>query len=314
MAPPRNRRPGFSRRAQYGLFFGYVGAIGGALIGAGLLLLSTFDPPAYAVVRGFFGEITTPISSALDWVRRGVAGTPGAVSEHWNVKAENDRLKKQLETNETLISRARTLNQENRRLREMLKLRDATTDAVVAARLVNSSAASTRRYATLNAGSWQGVQNGMPVREPNGLIGQVVEAGANSSRVLLIIDAESIVPVRRTSDGMPAIAAGRGDGLLDIRSASLSSGEFKAGDTFVTSGTGGVFPPNIPVARVIKTSRDSGVAEPSANPDSLDFALVQRSFLPEPPPMPTPTPTSTPKPGATTAAKPTKPTVKSTPT
>lgn len=293
MAPPRNRRPGFSRRAQYGLFFGYVGAIGGALVGAGLLLLSTFNPPAYAAVTGFFAELTTPISSAADWVRRSVAGTPGAVSEHWNVKAENDRLKKELETDRTLIDRARTLSQENRRLREMVKLRDATTDAVVAARLVNSSASSTRRFATLNAGGWQGVKNGQPVRAPDGLIGQVIQAGPNTSRVLLIIDPESIVPVRRTSDGMPAIAAGRGDGLLDIRSASLSSGEFKAGDTFVTSGTGGVFPPNIPVARVIKTSRDAGVAEPSANPDALDFALVQQAFLP-PPPEPTPTPTPTP--------------------
>ena len=291
MAPPRNRRPGFSRRAQYGLFLSYVGAVGGALVGAVLLLLSTFDPPAYAAVRGFFGEITTPIASGLDWIRRGVAGTPQTISEHWDVKAENDRLKKELETERTLISRARTLNQENRRLRAMVKLRDATTDAVVAARLVNSSASSTRRYATLNAGFWQGVKAGQPVREPNGLVGQVVEAGPNSARVLLIIDTESIVPVRRTRDGMPAIAAGRGDGLLDIRSAGLSATQFQAGDGFVTSGTGGIFPPNIPVARVIRATRDAAVAEPTANPDSLDFALVQQPFLPGPPPAPTPSPT-----------------------
>lgn len=295
MAPPRNRRPGFSRRAQYGLFLGYVGAVGGALIGAILLLLSTFNPPAYAAVRGFFAEITTPISSGLDWVRRGVTGVPASISEHWDVKAENDRLKKELDVNKTLINRARTLNQENRRLREMLKLRDATTDAVVAARLVNSTAASTRRYATLNAGTWQKVVPGQPVRAPDGLIGQVIEAGANTARVLLIIDTESIVPVRRTSDGMPAIAVGRGDGLLDLRSAGNSTGVFKAGDNFVTSGTGGVFPPNIPVARVIKVTGDIAVGQPGANPDSLDFALVQRPFLPEPTPSPTPSPTAKPK-------------------
>jgi len=291
MAPSRDRRPGFSRRAQYSLFLAYVGAVGGALIGAGLLLLSTFNPPAYAAVRGFFGEITTPISSGLDWVRRSIANTPAGVSEHWNVKAENDRLKKQLDDNETLVMRARTLNQENRRLREMLKLRDVTTDAVVAARLVNSSASSTKRFATLNAGAWQGVRRGQPVRAPDGLIGQVVDAGPNSARVLLIIDPDSIVPVRRTSDGMPAIARGRGDGLLDVRSATLASGQFKAGDTFVTSGTGGIFSPNIPVARVIKTEGDAAIAQPAANPDALDFALVQQTFLPEPAPSPTPSPT-----------------------
>ena len=289
MASSRDRRPGFSRRAQYGLFLGYVGAVGGALIGAGLLLLSTFNPPAYAAVRGFFAEVTTPISSGLDWVKRSIAGTPAGIAEHWNVKAENDRLKKELADNNTLVERARTLNQENRRLREMLKLRDVTAESVVAARLVNSSASSTRRYATLNAGSWQGVKRGQPVREPDGLIGQVIEVSPNTSRVLLIIDSSSNVPVRRTRDGLPAIATGRGDGQLDIKSATITSGGFKPGDMFVTSGTGGVYPPNIPVARVVRLQGEAAVGQPAANPDSLDFALVQQPFLPEPTPSPTPT-------------------------
>ncbi|RYY23113.1 MAG: rod shape-determining protein MreC [Sphingomonadales bacterium] len=292
MAPPRNRRPGFSRRAQYGLFLGYVGLVGGAAIGAGLLLLSTFNPTAFSAVRGFFAEITTPISSALAWVRGGITGAPEGISGYVNARAENEKLKKQLADNETLVARARALNQENRRLREMLQLRDVTTDAVVIARLVASSASSTRRYATLNAGSWQNVKHGMPVREASGLIGQVIETSPNTARVLLIVDPESIVPVRRISDGLPAIAAGRGDGLMDIRSASVATMIFKPGDTFVTSGTGGIFSPNIPVARVIRNSGDLAIAEPTANPDALDFALVQQSFLPEP----TPTPTSAAKP------------------
>ncbi|HEX8301011.1 rod shape-determining protein MreC [Sphingomonas sp.] len=267
---------------------GYVGAVGGALIGAGLLLLSTFNPTAYSAVRGFFAEVTTPVASAFAWMRGGVAGAPGWIASHGNVRAENERLKKQLADNETLVARARTLNQENRRLRGLLQLRDVTTDAVVIARLVASSASSTRRYATLNAGNWQGVKPGQPVREPAGLIGQVIETSPNTARVLLIVDPESIVPVRRTRDGLPAIASGRGDGLMDIRSASVATMIFQPGDTFVTSGTGGIFSPNVPVARVIRTARDIAVAEPSANPDALDFALVQQSFLPEPVPSPTP--------------------------
>jgi len=298
MAPPRNRRSGFSRRAQYGLFLGYVALIGGMLIGVALLLLSTFNPPAFAVVRGIFSEVTTPVASGLTWVRGSVAGVPGGVSSYWNVRGENARLKKQIADDQLLVSRARTLNQENRHLREMLKLRDVSTDAVVAARLVASSLGSTRRYATLNAGGWQGVKTGQPVRQPDGLIGQVIEASPNTARVLLIVDPESIVPVRRTRDGLPAIATGRGDGLLDVRSASVATMIFQPGDTFVTSGTGGIFPPNIPVANVIRTSRDIAVAQPSANPDSLDFALVQQTFLPEPTPTPTPSPSPSAKPKA----------------
>ncbi|WP_448664140.1 rod shape-determining protein MreC [Sphingomonas sp. CJ20] len=292
MAPPRNRRPGFSRRAQYGLFLGYVVAIGIALIGGCLLLLSAFNPPAFAAVRGFFAEITTPISSGLAAVRRGVTGIPEGIGSYINVRGENARLKQQLADEATLVAQARTLNEENRRLRGLLQVRDATAESVVVARLVNSSLGSTRRYATLNAGFWQGVRHGQPVRDGEGLIGQVTDTSPNTARVLLIVDAESVVPVRRTSDGLPAIASGRGDGLLDIRSASVATLTFKPGDTFVTSGTGGVFTPGIPVARIIRTARDVAIGQPAANPDALEFALVQKAFLPEPP-APTPSPTAT---------------------
>ena len=294
MAPPRNRRPGFSRRAQYGLFIGYVGAAGGALIGAALLLLSTFNPPAFAAVRSMFAEVTTPVASGFHWVRRSLGSIPQGIGSYFNVHGENARLKKQLADNALSVSRAQTLDQENRRLRELVKLRDVTTDAIVAARLVNSSSSSTRRYATLNAGSWQGVKRGQPVRDPGGLIGQIIETSPNSARVLLLVDAESIVPVRRTRDGLPAIASGRGDGLIDIRSASVSTMGFRAGDVFVTSGTGGVFSPNIPVARVVRTQGDIAIAQPAVNPDALDFALVQQTFLPEPVATPTPSPSPSP--------------------
>lgn len=284
MAPPRNRRPGFSRRAQYGQFLGYVGAIVGALIAGVLLLISTYNPPAFAPVRGALSELTTPVSSGLAWIWRGIASVPEGIASYVGVRSENARLRKQVEAERRLVVEAQLLTRENARLREMLKLRDVTTDAVAVARLVNSTATSTRRFATLNAGSWQGVRRGQPVREAAGLIGQVVEASPNSARVLLIVDAESIVPVRRVRDGLPAIASGRGDGLIDIRSASVAALTFQPGDAFVTSGTGGVFPPNIPVGRVTRTAGDIAIAQPAANPDAMDFAMVQQTFLPPPPP------------------------------
>ena len=134
MAPPRNRRPGFSRRAQYGLFLAYVGAIGGALIGAILLLLSTFNPPAFAAVRSALSEITTPLSSTLDWMRRGIAGVPEGISSYFGVRSENAQLKKQIADSQPLVNDARTLDRENQRLRALLKLRDVASDVVVTAR------------------------------------------------------------------------------------------------------------------------------------------------------------------------------------
>ncbi|WNO52437.1 rod shape-determining protein MreC [Stakelama saccharophila] len=280
MATPRNRRPGFSRRAQYGLFLGYVLAGAGVFVAVILLLLSSFDPQAYGAVRGGLREVTTPVSSLFAGIRRGVSSIPASISDHFRTVSENRNLKQQLASLRTDVIEAQSLERENARLRRLLALRDRATRTVVAARLVSSSASSTRRYAILDAGRRQGVRASQPVRGPRGLIGRVLEAGPNSARVMLVLDPESIVPVRRVRDGLPAIIVGRGDGMVDVRAASIANAPFLAGDIFVTSGTGGIYPPDIPVARVARNARDTAVARVFASPDSSDFALVLDIFMP----------------------------------
>ena len=289
MAPPRTRRPGFSRRAQYSLFAGYVIAVAGTIVAAGLLALSSFDPIAFRAMRAGVAEVTTPVSTAAAAVVRGLAAGPQWLGDHIAVGDRNVRLEKELRDMRAMITRARTLSYENRRLRALLRVRDGIVQPIVVARLVNSSMSSTRRYATLNAGSMQGVEPGQPVRGPDGLIGQIVGAGPNSARVLLLADPESIVPVRRTRDGIAAFAGGRGDGVVELRSAMGPMITFRAGDVFVTSGTGGIFPPGIPVARVVANARDVAVARTFAQPGTFDYALVQRAFVQAtPPPLPEP--------------------------
>ena len=298
MAPPRNHRPGFSRRAQYTVFAGYVLAASGALVGAILLLISIIDPRAFSVLRGAMREATTPISSGADWVWDGVASVPAGIGDYFGAVSENRRLRAREEATRRYLMQARLLNRENARLRTLLALRDRSAAPVITARLVNSSASSTRRFATFNAGSRQGVMRGQPVRGPNGLIGRIVETSPNTASVLLIIDPESIVPVRRTRDGLSAIVAGVGNGMVEVRTAGVVNAPLLAGDVFVTSGTGGIYPPGVPVARVSRSQRDVAPARVFAEPDGLDFALVERAFLPAPVPRPTPSATPTPTPAA----------------
>jgi rod shape-determining protein MreC len=290
MAPQRDRRPGFSRRAQYGLFLGYVAAAAGALIAAALLLLSTFNPPAFAALRGVVREGTAPVSLGLRNVRDFIASGPAAIGEHFRVKHENRVLRARLEQDAALVQRARLLVRENARLRRLLQVQELPTATVVAARLVSSSPSSTRRYAVLAAGYAQGVRSGQPVRGPEGLLGRVVETSANTARVVLLTDPDSVIPVRRTRDGLPAIASGRGDGLVDVRSANVANAPFLGGDIFVTSGIGGIYPPGIPVARVLQNARDTAASRVFAQPDRADFALVLQTFLPPPPPAALPAP------------------------
>lgn len=298
MAPPRNHRPGFSRRAQYTVFAGYVLAASGAIVGAILLLISIIDPRAFAALRGATREATTPVSAGLDWAWDGIASVPRGIGDYFGAVDENRRLRAREEATRRYLMQARLLNRENARLRTLLTLRDRSAAPVVTARLVNSSASSTRRLATLNAGSSQGVRRGQPVRGPNGLIGRVVETSPNTASVLLILDPESIVPVRRTRDGLSAIIAGQGNGMVEVRTAGIVNAPLLAGDVFVTSGTGGIYPPGVPVARVSRSQRDVAPARVFADPDGLDFALVERAFLPAPVPRPTPSATPTPKPAA----------------
>ncbi|MDR6787570.1 rod shape-determining protein MreC [Sphingomonas sp. BE138] len=299
MAPSRDRRPGFSRRAQYGLFVTYVLGIAGAVVGAVLLALSTFRPAAFQVAQAAVAEATAPVASAAGVAVRAVASVPEAIGTWWRVHDENAELRARLARARGALLVGRQARLENVRLRALLGLRDRGPQVVTTARIVSTSASSTRRYGLLDAGSWQGVADGQPVSGPEGLIGRVLYAGPNTARVLLVTDAESVVPVRRTRDNRPALAAGRGDGLLDIRTIDTTDGQFRPGDIFVTSGTGGIFVPGVPVARVLRGGTESAPARPFARPDVLDYAIVHRAFMPPPPPAPTPTPAPSPSPTAT---------------
>jgi len=274
------RRPGFSRRAQYGLFVGYVVAVGGGLFGALLLLVYMVDPRGFAAIRGAALDITAPISSGGRAVTGFFRGIGDGVSNYVRAGSQNARLQRELaEARRELIAR-QALEQENRRLFALLRLARETGDQVTVARIVGSTFDAPRRLATLSAGSASGVAPGQPVRSPDGLIGRVLETGRWAARVLLVTDGSSNVPVRLVRDGTPALAVGRGDGTIELRTLEVGQNPFRRGDILVTSGVGGIFPPNIPVAAVTGQEGDTAIARPLADPARMDFAIVQRVYQP----------------------------------
>lgn len=280
MAPPSNRRPGFSRRAQYGLFLGYVLAVGGVLFAVLLLILARVDPRGFAALRGVALDITSPISSGGRAVVRFFTGSGEAVAHYFAAASENADLKRQLKASQQRVIEARGIEFENRRLKALLKLSESVSDEVATARIVGSTFDSSRRLATLSTGASSGVRPGQPVRSAEGLIGRVLETGRFASRVLLITDAGSTVPVQLVRDGTPALAAGRGDGTIELKTLEVGQNPFKPGDIVVTSGVGGIYPPRIPVAVVTEANRDITIAKPLANPGSVDFAVVQAIYQP----------------------------------
>jgi rod shape-determining protein MreC len=281
MAPPSTRRTGFSRRAQYGLFMGYVVAVGGILFAVLLLAVAIFDPKGFSALKGLALDVTTPVSSGGRGLVRFFGNSGEAIGNYFFAASKNAELRREVEASRPKVIEAEALARENRRLKALLDLTRNLQDDVTTAHIVGSSFDSARRLAVLSAGSSDGVRAGQPVRGPEGLIGRVLESGRYSSRVLLITDGASNVPVQLAGDGTPALATGRGDGTIDIKPLEVGANRFKRGDIFVTSGTGGIFPPNIPVAVVRQATKDDTIARPIADPARIDFAIVQQVYEPE---------------------------------
>ena len=296
MAPPARARSGSNRKAQMGLFTGYLVAGGGVVFGAALLIISLWRPDAFATARTTAADVVAPVGTAGAVGRSGTRNVFEAIAGYYRAGSRNAELQREVEVARVKLARADAVEQENRRLKALLGLEHAEIKPVAFARLIGSTAASTRRFAYLSAGRNQGVASGMPVVSPNGLVGRVLEAGADSSRVLLLTDSESLVPVRRAKDDIVAFAEGRSDGSLRLRLVNLGINPLKRGDVFVTSGAGGLYPPNVPVAIAAQLTKDGAIGQLLSNPAATDVVAVEPIWqaqavkeLVRPAPSPTPT-------------------------
>ncbi|MBW8785786.1 MAG: rod shape-determining protein MreC [Novosphingobium sp.] len=295
MAPPSARRTGHSRRAQYTTFFGYLAALVGALAGGTLLVISILNPHAFASWRGAANDAAAPAARVATVGRSGSYGLFGTIAGYVMAGSQNARLQKEMAIARVRLAEAQAIADENRRLKALLGLRDADPRPVAIARMISSTAASTRRFASISAGARDGVTVGMPVRSPLGLVGRVLEVGQSSSRVLLVTDTESVVPVRRASDAVPAFITGRSDGMLQLRLINLGINPLHIGDVFVTSGSGGLYRPGVAVAMVTALTRDGAIGRVLSDPAATEYVTVEPVWNPAPELPPAPTPTAPPR-------------------
>ena len=273
-------RPGWSRRAQYGLFFSLMAVIAGIVVGLILLAISLLAPKTFDGLRGAALDVTGPVASALHEVSVTANGLVSGADNYWDAARQNGELKRQ---NRAMLQRmveAKAIFQENAQLKASLQLRQHARDTIAVGRIVGSSFNSPRRFAILSAGASDGVRAGMPVRSADGLVGRIIDVGQLASRVLLVSDRTSIVPARLLRTGIPIIAQGRGDGTVEVRPLEVGRNPFRPGDLVISSGTGGLYPPLVPVARVIKLKDDGAIALPLADPATTSFAIVEPPFEP----------------------------------
>lgn len=275
MAPTSSRRTGHSRRAQYSLFTSYLVAAIGAVVGAVLLAISLWQPTAFSGLRGTAADATEPAGKAAAAARSGSDSIVDTIVAYFRAGSQNAALREELQIARIRLAEAKATEQENLRLKALLDLSATEGEPVAVTTIIGSTAASARRFAYVGAGHNDGVKAGMPVRSPRGVVGRILETASSTSRVMLLTDSESVLPVRRATDDLVAFAEGRGDGMLRIRLINLGINPLKPGDVFVTSGAGGYYRPGVAVAIVTEIRPDGGLARMIADPATSEYVRIE---------------------------------------
>jgi rod shape-determining protein MreC len=221
-------------------------------------------------VRGFLSGAIAPLRYVVSapaqffgWSSRRVQTRAQLIDRVEALERENLRLRARQQKFETLQS-------ENERLRNLLESSAKRDERVLVAELLAVDLDPYRQQVVINQGTEDGVYRGQPVIDAYGVMGQVIHVGPLTATALLISDPNHALPVQINRNGLRTIASGTGEPdrlqLLYIP----NSADIRVGDLVVTSGLGGRFPPNYPVARVVKVERRPGepfadvVAEPRA--------------------------------------------------
>lgn len=235
---------------------------------------------AFEQVRVYLGSLVSPLQY--------LANAPGtlldSMSDQVQTRADlieqTKQQEQQLFTLRTRLLQMDHLEHENQRLRELLGSPVQKEARKMVAELISVDSDPFSHQILINKGALDGVYNGQPVINDQGVIGQVLHVGSTTSRVLLITDSSHGLPVRVLRNDLRAIATGSGElDKLDLRNLPRNT-DIQVGDLLVTSGLGGRFPEGYPVATVTRSDYIEGkpFAQVEAKPlvplDRLRYMLL----------------------------------------
>ena len=195
---------------------------------------------------------------------------------------ENARLREENARLKHWRAAALRLQQEHAGLVSLLNARGDPPSTFVSARVIGDSGGPFVRTILLNAGSRDGVAKGQAAINGDGLVGRVAEVGRRSSRILLLTDLNSRVPAILVPSRDHGVL--EGDNSNALRLSYLPAGvQMNPGDRVVTSGHGGVFPPELPIGVVTSASDFVAFVQPFVQFHRLDYVRIVRHNLAYPP-------------------------------
>lgn len=224
--------------------------------------------------------VITPLQWLIDIPSRVADSLSDVFVERASLLRDNEQLRSEALELQRRSLRMEALVEENTQLRDLLNARKRVEHNVKAVELIGINPDPFLHEIILNRGVEDGLAIGQPVIDSGGIMGQVVSLAHYTSRVMLITDARTAIPVEVNRSGFRAIALGKGLlGELEL-SHVPSTADIEEGDLLVTSGLGGRFPRGYPVAVVEEIIHDPGrpfllvKARPSARLDRSRQLLV----------------------------------------
>jgi rod shape-determining protein MreC len=238
-----------------------------------------------AVSFGAFARVQGVTSSAV----RGVRDVWSNYAELRGAREENQGLKQQLAAMEIQLQEQRALAARTTKLQELLELQQSAELPTVAAEVIggNPNAMAGIREITIGRGTADGVQAGMAVMAPRGIVGRVIgQPAARAARVQLLIDryAAAGALTERTRAGGMVVGAERQPPLAMELVSNLQ--DVKAGDLIVTSGIDGIYPKGFAIGWVENVERTKGLYLSIAVKPAVDFSSLEEVLVVLVPPRP----------------------------
>jgi rod shape-determining protein MreC len=238
-------------------------------------------------MRGYMGGaadvlavVTTPVQTVFARVNRAAFGLWATYVDWKTVRIENVKLRQEAQRLRVEALQVSEVQEENRRLRQLLGLKTALPIATVSGEIIAREWGGWVRSLTVNRGRDDNVARLTAVIVPEGLIGRVVDVRPRSSVIQVLIDPASTVGAHMVRTRTQGIVEGEPRGTMRFKYMARDGGGIQVGDLIVTSGAGGLFPRGLPIGRVhVIDDRGSALFSYAQLTPAVDFARIDEVLL-----------------------------------
>ena len=244
-----------------------------------LIFAETIETRPLNKVRSFVKDVVYRSATIVSFPLKSVNNFAGFLENHLNLYSNYNELIKENNELKNNISKTDFLELENSQLRKLINEQIESPSNLVSARVMIDKQSPYLNSFVINIGSNKGIKNGMAVLDGKNFIGRIVDVNFFSSRVLLVSDLNSKIPVLSEPSGSHAILSGHGTNEPTLEYLSKNN-DIQDGDKIYTSGKEGIFTPGLVVGKA-KIEKNKIKVLLFADLDQITFVNINLGALDE---------------------------------